>query len=106
MYLERHQRKDIKDKKKRELKNAQEELFADLDEVNENDIKLRQQNKDDAQRNELREALGKLADEAETLSKEQQYTKTIGQDIFTSEDIVDAKGDKNFTTYKADEKIG
>lgn len=40
MDLERHERKTIKGKKKAELKNAQAELFADLDEVNELDSKL------------------------------------------------------------------
>ena len=34
MVVERHERKTIKNKKKQELNAAQDELFADLDEVN------------------------------------------------------------------------
>jgi hypothetical protein len=40
MDLERHERKTIKNKKKTELRNAQEQLFADLDEVNQLDAQL------------------------------------------------------------------
>ena len=40
MNVERHKRKTIGDDKKSMLKNAQNDLFADLDEVNELDKKL------------------------------------------------------------------
>lgn len=61
MDLERHERKTIKNKKKSELKNAQEQLFADLDEVNQLDAELSQKNQEDSQREELQKALEKLA---------------------------------------------
>ena len=61
MDLERHERKTIKRAKKAQLRDAQEELFADLDEVNEQDAQLSKANQEDAKREELREALDKVA---------------------------------------------
>ena len=43
MTVERHERKTIKNKKKAELNAAQDQLFADLDEVNQLDEKLTHQ---------------------------------------------------------------
>ena len=43
MDLERHQRKTIKKQKKAELERAKDDLFADLEDVNEMDSKLQKQ---------------------------------------------------------------
>lgn len=107
MDLERHERKTIKRKKKAELKNAQEELFADLDEVNEQDVKLSRANQEDAQREELRKALDKISkNESKAATGEDSYARTIGEDIFNDEDVVDAFGNKNVKRYDDDEQIG
>jgi len=100
MDLERHERKTIKNAKKAQLTNAQEELFADLDEVNEQDKVLSKANHEAASREELRQAIDKInKTESKDGTGAESYAKTIGEDIFNDEDVVDAFGNKNVKRY-------
>ena len=111
MQVEKHERKTIKHAKAAELGKARDELFADLDEVNELDSKLLQQGRDEnTSARTLEQRKKDVLDEMHALDKAEEkrknYGKTRGEDIFTAEDVQRLDGDENVTKYKADEQIG
>lgn len=101
MSVERHQRKHIKNEKQNQLERAKDDLFADLDAVNEMDARLTQVGR--SQMNSHGQAPSGL----ETETAEQiraNYIKGKGEDIFGDEDCTN-QGDLA-QKYQPGEQIG
>ena len=112
MAVEKHQRKTIKKAKKAELNAREDEIFADLDEVNQRDTQL----KDIAARNitsyedKKKAALDKIKFNEEQEKARENYKLSKGEDIFGDEDVQAVFKSKPSTaatsTYKEGEQIG
>jgi hypothetical protein len=98
MALEKHQRKTIKHKKKAELEAAKDDLFEDLDEVNERDQQLL---RGEVPAETTAQAQMRGGD-ADVQRQRRQYSKVTGEDIFGDEDCAN-QDEITVTKYKADE---
>lgn len=102
MALEKHQRKTIKHKKKAELEAAKDDLFNDLDEVNELDKKLL--------RGEVPQSAARSQAGAADMSKQRMqadYHKVASEDIFGDDDCANHDSESTkVTKYAEDEQIG
>lgn len=98
MALEKHQRKTIKHKKTAELEAAKDDLFQDLEEVNERDQRLLRKQAVETSKDRIR-------GDPDLERQRNDYKAAAGEDIFGDEDCTN-QDEISVRKYKPDEPIG